>query len=98
MLKHVFIVNVKEGVSDEAVETRMAELRAMKDKEPGIESITVGRTRGNAGRADAVMMVIDFTDKRDFSAIMKSQTHLTLAAKAGEVFDMQSVDVAQIEY
>ena len=28
MLRHVFIINVKEGISDDVVERKMAEMRA----------------------------------------------------------------------
>ena len=62
MLRHVFIINVKKGIPDDMVERKMAEMRAMKEKETVIEDITVGRTRGLFGRLDAVMMVIDLKD------------------------------------
>lgn len=98
MLRHVFIVNVKEGISDDVVEQKMVEMRAMKDKESVIESIMVGRTRGLFGRLDAVMMIIDLKDKTAFDVLIHSQTHLDVAGKAEEAFDVQSADVAQIEY
>lgn len=63
MLCHVFIINVKEGISDDVVEQKMAEMRAMKEKEMVIKDITVGRTRGLFGRPDAVMMIIDLASK-----------------------------------
>lgn len=76
----------------------MAEMRAMKEKETVIEGITVGRTRGLFGRPDAVMMVIDLKDKAAFDVLIRSRTHTDIAEKAGEAFDMQSADIAQIEY
>lgn len=51
MLRHVFIINVKKGIPDDMVERKMAEMRAMKEKETVIEDITVGRTRGLFGTA-----------------------------------------------
>lgn len=42
MLRHVFIINVKKGIPDDMVERKMAEMRAMKEKETVIEDITVG--------------------------------------------------------
>lgn len=98
MLRHVFIIDVKEGISDDVVERKMAEMRAMKEKETVIDSIMVGRTRGLFGRPDAVMMVIDLKDKAAFDVLLQSQTHTDIAEKAGETFDMQSADIAQIEY
>lgn len=98
MLRHVFIINVKAGIPDDVVEQKMAEMRAMKEKETVIENITVGRTRGLFGRPDAVMMVVDLKDKGAFDILMQSQTHTNIAEKAEEAFDMQSADIAQIEY
>ncbi len=98
MLRHVFIINVKKGIPDDVIEQKMAEMRAMKEKETVIEGITVGRTRGLFGRPDAVMMVIDLKDKAAFDVLIRSRTHTDIAEKAGEAFDMQSADIAQIEY
>lgn len=98
MLRHVFIINVKEGISDDVVERKMAEMRAMKEKETVIDNIMVGRTRGLFGRSDAVMMVIDLKDKATFDVLIRSRTHTDIAEKAEEAFDMQSADIAQIEY
>lgn len=41
MLRHIFIINVKEGISDDVVEQKMAEMRAMKEIETVIEDIMV---------------------------------------------------------
>ena len=98
MLRHVFIINVKEGISDDVVERKMAEIRAMNEKETVIDNIMVGRTRGLFGRPDAVMMVIDLKDKAAFDVLIRSRTHTDIAEKAEEAFDMQSADIAQIEY
>lgn len=76
MLRHIFIINVKEGISDDVVEQKMAEMRAMKEIETVIEDITVGRTRGLFGRPDAVMMVVDLKDKAAFDVLLpESDTH-----------------------
>lgn len=98
MLRHVFIINVKAGISDDVVEQKMAEMRAMKEKETAIDNIMVGRTRGLFGRPDAVMMIIDLKDKSAFDTLLHSRMHIDIAEKAEEAFDMQSADIAQIEY
>ena len=98
MLRHVFIINVKEEISDDVVEQKMAEMRAMKEKETVIEEIMVGRTRGLFGRPDAVMMVVDLKDKAAFDVLITSRTHNDIAGNAEGAFDMQSADIAQIEY
>lgn len=81
MLRHVFIINVKEGISDDVVEQKMAEMRAMKEKETVIEEIMVGRTRGLFGRPDAVMMVVDLKDKAAFDVLIRSRTHTLTSRK-----------------
>ena len=98
MLRHVFIINVKEGISDDVVEQKMAEMRAMKEKETVIEEIMVGRTRSLFGRPDAVMMVVDLKDKAAFDVLIRSRAHIDITEKAEEAVDMQSADIAQIEY
>ena len=98
MLRHVFIINVKEGISDDVVEQKMAEMRAMKEHDTVIEESMVGRTRSRFGRPDAVMMVVDLKDKAAFDVLIRSRTHIDITEKAEEAFDMQSADIAQIEY
>ena len=44
------------------------------------------------------MMVIDLKDKAAFDVLIQSRTHTDIAEKAEEAFDMQSADIAQIEY
>ena len=36
MIRHIFMYTIKDGVSDEVVERKMAEMRAMKDSVPEI--------------------------------------------------------------
>ena len=38
MIRHIFMCTIKDGVSDELVEKKMAEMRAMKDGVPEIEA------------------------------------------------------------
>lgn len=43
-------------------------------------------------------LVIDLKDRAAFDTQLHSRTHSGIAEKAGEAFDMQSADIAQIEY
>lgn len=98
MLRHVFIINVKEGISDDIVEQKVLEMRSMKEKIKVIDTIIAGRTRGLFGRPDAVMMVVDFKDKNAFDEFINHPVHVDISERAAEAFDVQSIDVAQIEY
>lgn len=51
MVRHIFIATIKEGVSDEIVNQKMEEMRAMKESVSEIESIMVGRSLGWVGAA-----------------------------------------------
>lgn len=44
------------------------------------------------------MMVVDLKDKAAFDVLIRSRTHIDIAEKVEEAFDMQSADIAQIEY
>lgn len=97
MIRHIFMCTIKEGVSDEMVEKKMAEMRGMKDRVPEIEAITVARNLGLAGPDNAVTMVVDLKDKAAFEALMASEAHTEVAAKAGEAFRTDNFVLAQIE-
>ena len=72
MIRHIFMYTIKDGVSDEVVERKMAEMRAMKDSVPEIEFITVQRNLGWVGPDNVVTMIIDLKDKAAFDALMAS--------------------------
>ena len=52
MVRHIFIATIKDGVSEEIVNQKMEEMRAMKDSVLEIESIMVGRSLGWVGAAN----------------------------------------------
>ena len=49
MVRHIFIATIKDGVSEEIVNQKMEEMRAMKESVSEIESIMVGRSLGWVG-------------------------------------------------
>ena len=75
MIRHIFMCTIKDGVSDEVVEKKMAEMRGMKDSVPEIEAITVARNLGLAGPSNVVTMIVDLKDKAAFEALMASKAH-----------------------
>ena len=70
MVRHIFIATIKDGVSEEIVNQKMEEMRAMKDSVLEIESIMVGRSLGWVGAANTVTMVIDLKDRNAFDTLM----------------------------
>ena len=97
MIRHIFMCTIKDGVTDEVVERKMAEMRAMKDTVPEIETITVRRSLGWAGPDNMVTMIIDLKDRAAFDALLASQAHTEVAAKADEAFRTDRFVLAQIE-
>lgn len=98
MVRHIFIATIKEGVSDEIVNQKMEEMRAMKDSVPEIESIMVGRSLGWVGAANTVTMVIDLKDRNAFDTLMASPAHIEVGNKAAEAFETDNFVISQIEY
>ena len=97
MIRHIFMCTIKDGVTDEVVERKMAEMRAMKDTIPEIETITVQRNLGWAGPNNVVTMMIDLKDRAAFDALMASKAHTEVAAKADKVFRTDNFVLGQIE-
>ncbi|MCM1296307.1 MAG: Dabb family protein [Muribaculaceae bacterium] len=98
MIKHVFIAPVKPGVAEEAVVQRIAAMKLLADKVPGVEKLTIGRTLGLYGSPNAVLMEIDLRDAAAWSALLSNKYHAELNATAGEVFDTDGFIGAQIEF
>lgn len=97
MIRHIFIATIKKDVSDELIETKMVEMRAMKDSVPEIENIWVGRSIGYAGDSNTVSMIVDVKDKAAFDALLASKAHTEVAAKADEAFRADNFVLSQIE-
>jgi len=97
MIRHIFIATIKDGMSDEMVNRKIEEMKAMKERIPQIKSINVGRSLGIAGPTNTVTMVIDTLSKEDFLAILGSDAHKEVASRAGEVFRTDNFILSQIE-
>ena len=66
MIRHIFIGTFKEGIPAEIREKELADMKAMKEKIPGIAAQEVGFSTGWAGPEDQIVMTVDFASKEDF--------------------------------
>ncbi len=97
MIRHIFMATIKDGVSEELVKQKMAEMQAMKDSVPEIEAIIVEKNLGWVGSDNVVTMIVDVKDKAAFDTLLASAAHIEVAAKADEAFRTDNFVLAQIE-
>lgn len=99
MIRHIFIGTFKEGISKEIKTKELADMRAMKDKIPGVADLKIGFSAGWAGPKDQIVMTVDFRTKADFDVYMKHPYHMEYIDKTGtEYFDRDSFVVAQFVF
>ena len=99
MIRHIFIGTFKEGISDEIKEKELSDMKAMKDKIPGIAAQEVGFSTGWAGPKNQIVMTVDVTTKEDFDVYMTHPYHRDYIAKTGEMyFNTATFVSAQFEF
>lgn len=100
MIRHIFIGTFKEGTSDETKNRQLADMRAMKERIPGIADLQVGLSTGWAGLTNQVVMTVDFRTKADFDTYMTHPYHANYigSVTADAYFDRPSFMAAQFEY
>ena len=98
MIRHIFIAPIKEGISEEKVNEKIATMKEIKNQVPGIIQLTVGKNTGWLGMTNAVSMVIDVKDKDAFDAFLSHPYHLHIGETADDVFDVSGFVISQIEY
>lgn len=86
MIRHIFIGTFKEGIPAEIREKELADMKAMKEKIPGIAEQEVGFSTGWAGPVDQIVMTVDFASKEDFDLYMRHPYHRDYIAKTGEMY------------
>ncbi|WP_314724558.1 Dabb family protein [Enterocloster bolteae] len=96
MIRQIFIAPVKEGVTEEAVQTRIAEMRKLKEHIPGIVSITVDKALGLYGVSNAVVMNMDLRDMDAWNALLADEYHTWLGNTAGQYFNTDGFIAAQL--
>lgn len=86
MIRHIFIGTFKEGIPAEIREKELADMKAMKEKIPGIAAQEVGFSTGWAGPVDQIVMTVDFASKEDFDLYMRHPYHRDYIEKTGEMY------------
>lgn len=99
MIRHIFIATFKDGISEAVKEQELADMRAMKDKIPGIVAQQVGMSTGWAGKENQVVMTVDFATKADFDAYMVHPYHADYINQTGlDYCETNSFVTAQFEF
>lgn len=99
MIRHIFIGTFKDGISDEIKQKELADMKAMKEKIPGIVAQEVGFSTGWEGPENQIVMTVDFATKADFDVYMTHPYHMDYIAKTGEMyFDTSTFVAAQFEF
>lgn len=83
MFRHLFMAEFKDEVSEDIRQKEIEDLRAMKDKIPGIADLRVGRTAGWGGKKDLIMMTVDVESKEDFDAFQAHPYHADYISGTG---------------
>ena len=83
MFRHIFIGTFKAGISDAIKAQELADLRAIKEKVPGVVDLQVGLSTGWIGSENSVVMTIDLASKEDFDAFIMHPYHADYLAKKG---------------
>lgn len=98
MIRHLFMAEFKDDVSDDIRQKEIKELRAIKDKIPNIVDIQVNRTVGWVGKKDLIMMTVDVVSKEDFDAFQAHPYHAEYISGTGIKYcKPDSFVVGQIE-
>lgn len=99
MIRHIFIGNFKDDVSEETKHSVLADMRAMKDNIPGIAAQQVGFSTEWAGQKNQIVMTVDFLEKADFDVYMKHPYHMDHVDRLGtKYFDRSTFVSAQFEF
>ena len=86
MIRHIFIGTFKADVDDAIKNQVLADLRAMKDKIPGIVDLHADFSTGWVGSENSIIMTVDFATKADFDVYMTHPYHTDHIAKQGAEF------------
>ncbi|MDO4584941.1 MAG: Dabb family protein [Planctomycetia bacterium] len=99
MIRHIFIGTLKKGIPDEIRQKEVADMKAMKEKIPGIVALEVGFSTGWVGQENQIVMTVDFATKTDFDVYMTHPYHMEYIDKTGtEYFERSSFVAAQFEF
>lgn len=96
MFRHIFIGTFKDGIDDAIKNKVLVDLRAMKEKIPGVVELHADFSTGWVGSENSVVMTVDFATKTDFDVYIAHPYHTDHVAKQGAEF-LASYVAAQFE-
>ena len=86
MIRHIFIGTFKDDVSDAIKNMVLADLRAMREKIPGIVDLHADFSTGWVGSENSVVMTGDLATKADFDVYMTHPYHTDHVAPQGAAY------------
>lgn len=86
MIRHIFIGTFKDDVSDAIKNMVLADLRAMREKIPGIVDLHADFSTGWVGSENSVVMTVDLATKADFDVYMTHPYHTDHVAPQGAAY------------
>lgn len=86
MIRHIFIGTFKDGIGKDIKNKVLVDLRAMKEKIPGVVALEANFGTGWVGSENSVVMTVDFAAKTDFDIYMTHPYHTNHVAKQGAEF------------
>lgn len=95
-IRHYFIVPVREGASDLAVEEQVQIMRNIKKQLPQIKAINVGRNKQLVGGEDMVFMSADFVSFEDLEIFLDSPQHANIFVSIFEVLKIEEMISGQV--
>ena len=99
MIRHLFMAEFKDDVSEEIRQKEIEDLRLMKEKIPGIVDLQVNHTTGWVGKKDMIMMTVDVATKEDFDVYLTHPYHAEYIRQTGiDYCKQESFVVGQIEF
>ncbi len=97
MVRHIFIGKFKENVSDEMKQKELVDLRAIKEKIPGVIDLHADFSTGWFGEKGQMTMIVDLPSAEDFQKYVVHPYHADyLVSQGKEIFE--SYNAAQIEF
>jgi len=81
MIEHILLLRWKEEASQEVIDKAMAELRALKDKTPGIVDVSCGVNFSDRAKGYRHGMVMRFTDRPALEAYYPHPEHQRVVQK-----------------
>lgn len=83
MFRHIFIGTFKADVDEATKAKELADLRAIKEKIPGVVDLNVGLSTGWIGSENQIVMTVDFATKADFDNFIAHPYHSDYLLKLG---------------